>query len=73
MSRVNEFKSYEAMVQALGKEEVWRLAERQRANELYRKGRSMRERAIIDAAKKDPRFKEIEAAAKAAVDKQLKK
>jgi ferritin-like metal-binding protein YciE len=65
MARVNQYPNLAAMAKKLGDAEVHRLAERQLANEQYRKERNVKQQAIVDAVKADPRFetikKEVEA------------
>lgn len=62
-----EFKwtSLDAMVQALGKEQVFADARKGYKDRLYRKDRNETERALLAAAKKDPRFRDVVSNAKA--------
>jgi hypothetical protein len=69
----NRFTNLDAMVAKLGKTEVHALAEKGLKDRDYRKGRNMRQQAILELVKADKSYAELEAKAKAAIAAKLKR
>lgn len=71
--REQHFANLDAMVAKLGKDEAHRLAEKGLADELYRKGRNMREAFIKEQMKNSAEYKRLREQAKKVVDAKLVK